>query len=319
MARKTREDRIEYWASKIQPSVAYCLICQPRDSGEYIWVFGDQTQVSELLYDRKVPEDLHEEVADRLRCGNCGDGGFSVCDDIGLHTSEEREYAQRWRSWKIKYSEKLDDFGDFLSRYPYLGAAHRLGREIRKMITDYDTEIEPAEWWRARRAEGARRFATKDMLPPDESCPVPEGRFNHYGQRVFYLAGEDETALAETLDHEKNEVLAWVQKFNLPKIKDVLDLIAPDWCEEGRVPLLALGLLSHMDLLAPPRDSPWKPEYFVPRYIADCAREAGFKAIRFRSTRAFGTNLVLFEWEGAGVNPVDEPQMRNFVPREPEF
>ncbi len=74
-----------------------------------------------------------------------------------------------------------------------------------------------------------------------------------------------------------------------------------------------------MDRLAPPRDSPWKPEYFVPRYIADCAKEAGFRAIRFRSARAFGTNLVVFEWDERLVKAVGEPRSRTFVPREPEF
>ena len=74
-----------------------------------------------------------------------------------------------------------------------------------------------------------------------------------------------------------------------------------------------------MDRLAPPRDSPWKPEYFVPRYIADCAREAGFKAIRFQSARAYGTNIVLFEWDDASIRPLGEPQTQYFVPREPDF
>lgn len=320
MARKSREERIEVWAAKVQPSVAYCLNCQAWEDGEYEWVQGGRVQLGDYLEDRRVPQDLHDDVAKRLNCGNCGTGNFDVDSDIGLPSSGEIAYAERWRSWGKKYSAKLDAFGTFLSRYPYLGASHPLGREVRRMIGDYEvTEIEPASWWRARRAEDARSFQTKNMLPPDESCPVPEGRFNHYGQRVFYVAGEAETALAETLDHEKNEVLAWVQEFHFPKIERVLDLLSPDWDEEDRLPLLALGLLSHMDRLAPPHDSLWKPEYFVPRYIADCAKEAGFKAIRFRSARAYGTNLVLFEWDERLVEAVGEPQSRTFVPREPEF
>ena len=320
MPRKTREERIEAWAAKVQPKVAYCATCQPWDGGECVWVLGDQTQVGDLLHDWNVPEDIHEEVAERLSCENCGDSEFNLYTDIGLYTSEEIEHAERWRSWRKKYSTKLDDFGTYLSKYPYLGSAHSLGREIRKMITEYEaTTIEPGSWWRARRADGAREFGTKDMLPPDESHAVSEGRFNHYGQRAFYLAERAETALIETLDHEKGEVLAWVQEFTFPKMEGVLDLIKPDWYEEDRIPLLALGLLSHMNRLAPPRDSPWKPEYFVPRYIADCAREAGFKAIRFQSARGFGANLVRFEWEGEAVNPSAEPKIRNFVPREPEF
>ena len=320
MPRKTREERIEAWTARIQPSVAYCTHCQPKDEGEVLWVLGNKISVGDLLADFRVPEDIQDTVAEGLVCNWCGEGEFSTYDDIGLLTAEEKAYNKRHRALTEKYAPKIRQFGDFLSQYPYLGGAHPLGREIRRMVAKYKaTRIEPATWWRARRAEGAVRFGARDMRPPSKRRAVSEGRFNHFGQRVFYLSADPETALAETLDCQRKEVLGWVQRFRMPAVSDVLDLIGPDWYDEEQVPLLALGLLSHMDNLAPPHDSPWKPEYFVPRYIADCARESGFKAIRFRSTRAWGVNLVLFDWDSRAPRPVGKPESRVFVPKEPEF
>ena len=48
----------------------------------------------------------------------------------------------------------------------------------------------------------------------------------------------------------------------------------------------------HLDL---PREGKWKPEYLIPRFIADCARRWGFKGIVWQSTRGSGECIVLFD------------------------
>jgi len=53
----------------------------------------------------------------------------------------------------------------------------------------------------------------------------------------------------------------------------------------------------------------WKPEYFVPRFIADCARASGFAGIRFQSPRHYDRNLVLFAWSDDGLIPEGEPSI----------
>ena len=55
------------------------------------------------------------------------------------------------------------------------------------------------------------------------------------------------------------------------------------------------------------RAASWKPEYFIPVYVADAAKRAGFKAIRFTSTRAYSEpNLVVFD-NNAPVKPDGDP------------
>ncbi len=67
-----------------------------------------------------------------------------------------------------------------------------------------------------------------------------------------------------------------------------------------------------MDRLRPDPDSPWKPEYFVPRFVADAARAAGFRGILYCSTRLAGYNAVLFEWTAREVRPEGEPEILEY-------
>jgi hypothetical protein len=50
-----------------------------------------------------------------------------------------------------------------------------------------------------------------------------------------------------------------------------------------------------------------KPEYRVPRFVAEGAREAGAHGLLVPSTKE-GTNLVLFTWRDEDVSPEGEPQ-----------
>lgn len=56
----------------------------------------------------------------------------------------------------------------------------------------------------------------------------------------------------------------------------------------------------------------WKPQYFVPRYIADCAREKGFNGILFKSVRHWSSNLVLFNYDPMIVVPEGDPEIVAF-------
>src|SRR5262245_19782452 len=103
MPRKPREQRIKAWVAKVQPTVGYCHGCQPVDSGETVWVRGDQISIESHLDDLRVPKDLQEDVAGQLHCGDCGNSELGLYDDIGLYTREEREHDATWRAWHRKY------------------------------------------------------------------------------------------------------------------------------------------------------------------------------------------------------------------------
>lgn len=57
---------------------------------------------------------------------------------------------------------------------------------------------------------------------------------------------------------------------------------------------------------------------FVPRFVSDCAKQAGFTGIKFSSRKHLDDNLVLFDWEATVVTPIGEPHLlclpRDFSP-----
>jgi hypothetical protein len=311
--RRTPEARVERWADRLAPLVLYCENDQPYDKEdqELIWMQGHRVGVGDFLTDRGVADALQQAVAAKLSCRECGRDDFGLWDEIGIETAEEREHRERWAEWAKKYSGQFDDFATYLAAFPYLALAHPLGRRIRKAIADFPrTTLGKREWWRARTPDGARRFRPKDMAPPPPEKATSEGRFNHYGQVVFYLASEPEAAMAETLDSDRGEAVAWTQRFSVPAKTEVLDLVQPDFYDEARVPILALGLMHRLPALQPRPGSPWKPEYFIPRFIADCAREEGIAGVVFESQKHMGHNLALFRWTRSRVRALGQPDLR---------
>ncbi len=71
MAKDKKYD-IEACIEEIQPEIEYCYNCQPRDSGETIWIQGIECDLEDLFNDYEVPDEIRDEVADGLVCKFCG-------------------------------------------------------------------------------------------------------------------------------------------------------------------------------------------------------------------------------------------------------
>ncbi len=293
--------------------MAYCYNCQPRESGEYIWVLGNQIEMTDFLMDQGVPESKREEVASGLYCLNCGTEQ-DLSSEIGQKSAEEELADEQWDQWRSEYAPKLEEFVDWLTKYPYLGTDHPLGREFLEQIAEFPTSTFTRDrWWRARRVEGPSRLVPKDMGPPPKP-PRSEGRYNHHGQRVFYLASSKEDAAAEVLG--EGECLSWVQEFEIRDRSKLLDLTAPMAHEDmGAIPILLAGLAwSRAHMASDDPDSEWKPQYFLPRFIADCARRHRFRGIVFDSPKHYGENLVLFRWKRSDIVEVGDPTLLEWQP-----
>ncbi|MEM1098098.1 MAG: RES domain-containing protein, partial [Planctomycetota bacterium] len=276
---------------------------------EAVWVQGNQMSMDDFLRDRDVPDELHDEVAGMLQCSNCGSELDITCE-VGPKCESEKAADERWAEWTTEYEPKLQDFFDWLAKYPYLGSSHPIGKEILDNIGGFpEAKNMEREWWRARPVRSSKLVTPSEMGPPPEP-PASEGRYSHHGQQVFYLASTREAAVSEVLD--VGESLAWVQKFGLQELGKILDLRAPmAWDDFGdsSIPLIAVGLnWSRAHTLPDDPDSEWKPQYFLPRYIADCARSTGFTGIEFDSRRHYGTNLVLLDWDDEQIQTIGEPE-----------
>jgi len=210
-----------------------------------------------------------------------------------------------------KLAREMAALGAHLSRFPYLGLDHPVGRRILEAVHHAPkVTLKEALWHRARLPDGPEQLTAAQMGPPPANWT--EGRFNHHGQTVFYLASSAYGACAETASTRR--CIAWAQRFRVRRLHGLLDLagVAGEEARGRNVELLTAGLNAVMERLKPNRGSPWKPEYFVPRFVADAARAGGFRGILYCSVRFEGYNAVLFEWTKEEIRPEGGPVIVQF-------
>jgi len=302
--------KIERYRKKLQSEIAYCVMCQPFESGSYIWILGDEIELTVLLQELDIPEEVWDEVLEGIVCQNCGHS-VELSDTVGTKPEEEQELEELYDRLKRVLSPKLDEFQSHLEKWPYLGLKHPIGKKILKQIMDFPImTIRNGVWYRARSPKSGCNMNVAELLPPDPAKDViPEGRYNHFGQQVFYLAASAEAAALETsIDGQAG--IAWTLGFRIKLAERILDLEPEAGFPDTSLGLLPFGLTygGHLDLKVM-RDKGWKPEYFVPRFIADCARMSGLNGIKFKGTRSWHSNLVLFSWNDSSVEAIGEPRI----------
>jgi RES domain len=321
----------EEWAAIASEHIVSCTGCCSVVEGDYFFD-GDRIGVRDfVLWSMEVPEKKAEAVVALLKCSNCH-GSIDEWDDIGIKPSykveEDAAVEYATRTW----GRKLTDFAAFLATYPMLGAAHPVGKRILQEIDKFRKLTLPESvWFRGRRIDAAgKRLTPDDMRVPDpNNVAIGVGRFNHHGQPHWYLAEQEKTALEEVLD--PGETLAWVQRWKVAELTDVLDLVLErrgfEFFESfladeeamagviggariGELPVLALAMMWGQHLDRPvDRKAGWKPEYFVPLFVMDAAKYRGFRGVRYTSVHGDGINLVIFDRD-AEVATMGDPEIR---------
>ncbi|MCX6829861.1 MAG: RES family NAD+ phosphorylase [candidate division Zixibacteria bacterium] len=306
--------KIERLIKEISADICYCYNCQPYEGGEPFWILGERTDLEELFDDYDVPEDKRNEIADAMKCPWCGTH-FQRGIEVGIKTKSRRELEKKLTVWRNRYANDFEDFAAFLEKFPYLGIKHTIGKKI---ITNLSTfpkkDIKDDKWFRARTIVGSKRLSCADFKAPDqEVVKIPEGRFNHYGQSHWYLASTEYGAAYEAASY--NDDILWVQCVNIRYAVDILDLRVSDYETDLGLPVLATGIIFssiiRRDVI---HDRNWKPEYFVPRFIADCAKLHSFQGILFDNDKFHGANLVLFHPDRVDYEFIENPRFLE-IPR----
>ena len=297
--------------------VIACAECQAWDAYAPVWG-GPHTEIGNILESEKLSELQWGELLQDFQCPRCGRGFGTEFDWVQVRSDADRETERFFRRLSSKRTtNSLRRFHDFLSQFPYLGYHNSLGRRLFHSIEfGVSSSIHGGEWYRARLVKpGGRLFQKDEMGAPDPlRVFVREGRFNHTGQAFLYLSSREETAHKEVYIGEDS--LTIIQRFYIPHIPHLLDLRKdynrPDW----RTDILYLGVLynGYVDQV-PDKSSSWKPEYFVPRYVADVARLLKFNGILYESAVSKGDNLVLFDPHHKSVQTSGEPNV--FEPTKP--
>jgi RES domain-containing protein len=246
-------------------------------SGIEISYFLSQSRIQDVFY----PEEI-DFFAKKLRCPKCNavlDGAFFIF-----------EHKFRVDDFNLRY------ISDLARSSPFLLLSHPFAAKVFELIKRRGETAEalPAKstWYRGRMARDVPESATLSHFGPPPAAKVYEGRYNHAGHPMLYLASSHDTVKGEMRTSEAISVAEI--EIDLPC--RVLDLsISDDIADDDDE---VIQCLARSALCAAPRQSEgWdRHEYVFTRFVADCARHAGFGAIRYGSVQdRSGVNVVILE------------------------
>jgi hypothetical protein len=302
---------------RVQKVVMYCIFCQPHDDGEYLWILGKKVNLNDIFEDLLVPERYKKEIADRLQCPNCGRSNFEQYEDVGLKDPYDQQIEECIESAKKKYGRKILALQKQFEIYPSLGSTDPVGNKIIKEIKKGGYPICDVYgiWYRAKclKDEADIKRINFDAPPPGKP---KEGRYNHSGQSVLYLSKDRDTAITEALEdrYESKTVCICVQEYQVDKVDRILDAKF-NWARISDIKSEIIIAILHSRILEQAvenRGVNLKPQYYITRFIADCARREGLNGIRYSSTREFGENVVLFNPERVNKRPNKEKEIIRF-------
>lgn len=297
--------------SKVQEQIHYCLNCQARDSGEWIWVMGERYDLEQLFDDCDVEEDLRDKITKDLYCPYCGTE-LNRYDEIGLESRFDKEIRIYVEKAEKKYGKRIKDLQNGIRQYPQLALRFPLARTILNEIGEKAMPVcsIEGEHYRARKVSNAKVLRSTDFFAPPVGLSE-EGRFNHAGQSHFYLADDKETAISEIIYDDNPPVLIWLQKFDIKKTDEILD-ISYDWERLGpSISTILVALHKSKLFMQSSRNmDKWKPDYNITRFVMDCAKYHGYNGIKYNSVRdSIGRNIVLFNCSKEMFNDFDKPEI----------
>jgi hypothetical protein len=182
----------------------------------------------------------------------------------------------------------INEIADISNKTPFLLLNNQFARVV------YETIIELAKESTSKkhekplyRARTKHSLASKEIIefdfPPKNY--VKEGRYNHAGIPALYLGSDPATCFFEL--RETSCVIAEIEIYSEIKILDLTDTYKNHPKHSDLLNTLVYSAL----MSARQDDSGWyKPKYIFTRFISDCAKYAGFDAIKYPSTRKNGEN-----------------------------
>lgn len=188
------------------------------------------------------------------------------------------------------FEDKMKEIGTLSQSTPYLLLEHPFAKEVYNAITDIskETKSKSLNYTLHRGRSQSSLKNSNDIhefdFPPNSV--VQEGRYNHAGTPVLYLASDPKTCF-----HELRETPCIIAEIQITEKVKILDLTDADGSHRKHSDLLNTLIYSAL-MSAKQDDFGWhKPKYVFSRFISDCAKSAGFDAIRYPSTRTEDENF----------------------------
>ncbi|HPN44462.1 MAG TPA: RES family NAD+ phosphorylase [bacterium] len=171
-------------------------------------------------------------------------------------------------------NKDADDFFDFLSDKPMLGTKHKIGQKLFKYIPTIEKRtINNIKLFRGRPWEQNQNipYVNNQMFVAPYGKPS-QGRFNPHGLQTLYFSDKKKAVEAEFGIDDKSCKKITIIKVILKRalcIIDISKLVAPIF-----------------ELCNKPAqyDSPYKTEYLVPNFFAQCCKYHKIDGIAYPST-----------------------------------
>lgn len=221
-----------------------------------------------------------------------------------------------------QFEENMREISAIAEITPFLLLKHPFSAEVHEVVNVASSQTTDRQFlqplFKARPLANLKNFDVSqfDFAPPEYAR---EGRYNHAGNSALYLSDSPKTCL-----HEINNEVCAVAEIGFNEKLKILDLVEPYDNHKDCSDLL--NALVYSALLSEPRNVEGfrQTEYVFSRFIADCARSAGFDAIKYPSTRALNDcfNLAILNKDFSlgkkshliGLSIFDGRRIRNFAP-----
>ena len=212
-----------------------------------------------------------------ITCPRCGEelDGLIFPYELPFMAADDFEY-------------EIEEISSISKTTPFLLLKHSFALQIHEVISRLADETAQSSMgdivYRGRIASQINNLTSSNFDYAPKEC-VEEGRYNHAGIPVLYLASDPDTCF-----HELRESVCIIAEIELTKGIKVLDLTNTYESHPSHSELL--DTLVYSALISSKQDNTgWhKPKYVFSRFIADCAKSAGFDAIKYPSTRISNDN-----------------------------
>lgn len=224
------------------------------------------------------------ELSKDITCPNCGAYifGFIWPYDMRFDVPDN-------------FESNINEIASLAESTPFLLLSHPFAQqvyeEIKILSKNMNTLNMVKPLFRARNYDSNYSYVDSDFLAPPKKY-IKEGRYNHAGSQVLYLAEDELTCFRELRSPEEGVMLA---KVDITKEMKILDLMDEKLEENSIIQAIQLSSL----LSSPEEGEGWyKPHYVFTRFVSDVAKSVGFEALRYPSVRlSTGYNIVVLDYE----------------------
>ncbi|MHC5268487.1 RES family NAD+ phosphorylase [Enterococcus sp. LJL98] len=244
--------------------------------------------ITEFYHASRLQDSFEENefnnLISKIECPNCGSTNYSyiwpyeITFDVPLN-----------------FEKYLEEIALLSEKNPFLILDHPFAKSVYNEIHELSKKINSSELevplYRARNYKRNKKFNKDDFLAPGKSI-ILEGRFNHAGRQVLYLAEDSSTCFQEIRKPEKGIMLSRIEISKKIKILNLFD----EQFKGNKI----IQAIRWSSLLSSPAEGEGyhKPHYVFTRFIADVALSAGFDAIHYPSVRKeYGKNIVIINYE----------------------